>query len=407
MKHGLPWLISCTMLILLAACSQRERTNPLDPRHPETGGRPQYIHVSSQRQKVTVSWSESNISDMIYVYVERAVGDAAFEAAAKVPPDIKEYIDTDISYDLTYRYRISFSGADWQTAPSDTVTITPGPFNFWVTDYQAGTLSRLTYDTAHVLFATPFAFFPRDVAVDTLRLQVWAADWTGFLLRQGLNGKDPLWIDGFKGPSRLLHDGHSVWVVQNGLSELMTVSPEGQITDSLKGFNEIADLASDGQGGMWVADAGDSALVHVLPAGGVERHRLARSLVSMAAMPEAEGFWLGADNHLGRFNAQGVYEGIITLPGKPVALSALDAGRCWVLIQHVDGSAVAWLVNSGGEVLTEAGGFMQALDIEAVPHERGCVVVDYGNRRIVRLSIQGEVIGQRGGFMTPERIVLE
>jgi|GEM_PF-4795519 len=398
----------CVFLLLgLAACSQRERSNPLDPLHPDTAGRPQNLSVSSQRLEVVLKWFEANINDMNHVHVERARGAADFERVGTVAPGNRVFVDTDVQYSIHYQYRIQFAGTDWQTAFSDTVSITPGPYNFWVTDYQAGTLSRLTYDAAHIIFATPFAFFPRDVAVDTLRLQVWAADWTGRLLRQGLDGSTPFWIEGFNRPSRLFLQGEHLWLVQNGLTEILHLGLEGQLQDSLGGFSEISDLTSAEDAVLWVADRGDSTLTHVDGSGSFTNYTLAHAPQAIAASVSRSWIWIGTDSQLGQFSPETGYVALLDLPGRAVALSPCRDGRCWLLLQHNDLSGEAWLVNASGQVLVQTKGFIEPKDIVAVPDDGGCAVVDYGNGRIVRVSAQGEMMAQRSGFMTPERIVLE
>ena len=54
-------------------CSNRERLNPLDPRNPDTLGRPTGLRVTSNRHRVTLSWEFVEHANVLGISVWRRI----------------------------------------------------------------------------------------------------------------------------------------------------------------------------------------------------------------------------------------------------------------------------------------------------------------------------------------------
>ncbi len=152
MKH----LFVLSILIgILTSCSDRERLNPFDPHNPHTGGAPVGLTVYSQRDTVWLAWDPLNIDDLTGYTLYRRQSDTPLNSSFdltiydSVSADQSLYLDRFVSYDRHYYYAIQ-SHTKFDDSPlSDTVSIMPGPVNFWITDFNGHSVKKLTYDGAH------------------------------------------------------------------------------------------------------------------------------------------------------------------------------------------------------------------------------------------------------------------
>ena len=401
--------LAALLILLIVGCSNRERRNPLDAANPETGGLPQGLKVSALRHQVNVSWREPDVEDLLGVQIYHRSGedDDAYALLTTVDPGIMRYVDAGRAYEVPVSYRIAYLGEDWVSPLSEAMTILPGPHSFWVCDYYAGTLSRMSYDAGQVVFAMPFAFFPTDVAVDTLQARVWATDWTGLLLNAGLGGESPQWIEGFTGPTRLALDAvaQRLWVLHQSGSEVVTLDLDGAVLDRQGGFASLIDVAADGAGGCWTADRDDSTLIYLAPGGFVGRTPLTGRPQALATAER--GLWLALDRNVTWISSIGALTEVAALADSIVAISAVDTMHCWALTVAGDGQGMALKVAADGHIQTEIFGFYKPSDIVAVPSDGGCLVVDRGQQRLLRYDGQGQLKGLRTGLMSPDRAVLE
>ncbi len=396
-------------LVLSMACTHRNHDNPLDVHNGDTQGMPQGLRITSAQHDVRLKWREPDLEDLDHVLIYRRISDELeFKRIAEVAPGLQAYTDSNRQYDKYLTYQIGFEGAGWSSQLSDSVSIMPGPHRFWITDYMAGTITQLTYDATHISFALPFAFFPRDVAIDTLQDILWAADWTGYVLRYNLETEQASWFSGFIKPTRIVFDNISglTWVVVKENTKVIALNSSGEEQILLDQFTEITDIVTADDGGVWIADGGAYSLVRILADGSTETIVLEQAPLALSSMSEGRGLWIASAQLLQTFSLSGVYGTSYNLENIPRAISAIGDSLCWVAFTDTDHNGAAYLFNTSGNTV-EINDLLDPVDILAVPSDGGCVIVESWAGKVSRFNRWGTVIGSRGNFAQPERIILE
>ncbi|MFQ6673639.1 MAG: hypothetical protein ACE5GH_02495, partial [Fidelibacterota bacterium] len=169
-------IIRSILLVLLASqCSDRERLNPIDPRNPVTGGKPAGLTLSSDKRAVFARWDHIDNKSVTGYHLWRKREDQEeFVLVAALSGDSTNWSDSITHYDSSYAYEISATTTTWETPKSDPETIIPGPFNYWIADFFAGLLRRISYDGAHLLFED-YADSPVSIQMAQSQRSLWLA----------------------------------------------------------------------------------------------------------------------------------------------------------------------------------------------------------------------------------------
>jgi DNA-binding beta-propeller fold protein YncE len=214
----------------LAGCSNRERSNPLDPRNRATSGSPTGFTAVALSGQVLLSWNASPGPSM--QVFRRAEGEADFVPVSTVlPPRNTLFTDSNAPNDVTYQYRLHFIIDGIIVGPPATAEATPSRVVAWVVDAGRGSLIRLSADGREVASEEPGFGDPVHLAVDRARDLVWIADGDA---------------------GRVV-----IYVASLG------------IRVSVPGFRDPSVIAVDpGNGSAWISDFTDNVVRHVLSSGG-------------------------------------------------------------------------------------------------------------------------------------------
>jgi len=132
-------IISVLIGLNFITCSMRERSNPLDPKNPDTGGKPSDIKVVSLKNDITVSWDPIQSVDVEgYNIYRRKQGESSLQKIDFIPLGINSYKDTGFNYDQEVLYALSIIAPGYESPLSDSVSITPGPYEYWAADLYGG-----------------------------------------------------------------------------------------------------------------------------------------------------------------------------------------------------------------------------------------------------------------------------
>jgi len=396
-------------------CSQRERLNPLDPNNPETGGRPTGLWVVSEKHEVTLSWDPLSLEGVLgYNVYRRQEGEEAFRIVDFASAESSSFQDPDLPYDQRVAYRISAVASEYESPLSDSVSITPGPNNYWMVDYYSGVIARLTYDGLHTFFQTQQTLLPVAVAADSTTGTAWIVDAIGYLVRISDDGQPLLWIDGLTDPAHVALDplGGVVWVSDDSRTCIARYDTMGNLLGLTEGFGEISDISwVEQSGGCWVADVEGKDVVFVSSSGDreVEVEEVFEYPRAISYYPSGEWLWVADSLRLARVWNDGTTEEVVTLNQLVLSVSAdQTTGDCWVIIATGDEDENAVLkISANGEVLTRVEGFYFAQSLVANGFNGGCLVADTGNGRIVRVSQDGDVLGSLGDFYGPWDVAIE
>lgn len=146
------FLLLCIMLLVLN-CSDRDRSNPLDPTNPVTGGAPIGLFIKSNRDTITIQWNGMAVDDLESYRIYRGIGNNEPILFDEVGARSTDYKDTSVITDSVHQYTIQAVTTFSESEHSKVQTIIPGLINFWIADMSmySGKLTRVSYDGAHML----------------------------------------------------------------------------------------------------------------------------------------------------------------------------------------------------------------------------------------------------------------
>ncbi|UCH62257.1 MAG: fibronectin type III domain-containing protein [Fidelibacterota bacterium] len=167
-------MLTCLLAI---ACSDRERANPLDPHNPATNGAPTGFQAAANRDIATLTWDSMDVKGLEEYRIYRSVGGDSLRFRASVPDESTSFQDLNLMYDTTYTYAVQAITEWGESRLSPTDTLIPGPYNFWVADFNSG-VWRISYDGSHVL-GRDYEYFnsPKAIIYQSGENRIWVADY--------------------------------------------------------------------------------------------------------------------------------------------------------------------------------------------------------------------------------------
>ena len=417
------------LLVTLPGCGSRERSNPLDPLNPDTGGKLPGLALRAGQDRVALRWDPLDLQPEPQVRIERhASGDTAFALLAAVPLLQLSYLDSTAASGIEYVYRTRIVTGSGALGVASVDTAGPGPEVAWVADAGRDRVLALAPDDRSIRLENgPFAS-PRDVAYDRVDRLVWLADtfdsalvvlnragdlqaiyrvpalpsvlaadplrggcWVaddraGTVFRMDPNGSrsTPIVRD-FAGPIGFAVDpaDGGTWVVEADAGRLTRLGPDGSRILSAPGFDTPQGAAVDPGGagrppGVWVADFGSGQLARLTPDGREIFRLVGFEGVSDVAVDSADGsVWVtltpGSGSQSGRLgavarlDAAGIERWRVGGLANPVAVAENPRDQS-VWVADAGGGAV-WKIGPSGAPLQRLGnvGFPLGIDVDPGP----------------------------------------
>ncbi len=183
------------LVVLLApACTRRERSNPLDPANPVTGGRPEGFDAVAGYSNVSLRWTaRPDLSIDGFQVFRKAPTDSAFLPLGGLqPPPSQGFLDAGIPNGRDYRYRLHYViGGRLSANPAEDIA-TPGPLRPWVCDPGTAELVRLSADGRDIAARYRIGITPYAIAVSPTEGLLWVSDpISGSVMRL-----DPVFLQG-------------------------------------------------------------------------------------------------------------------------------------------------------------------------------------------------------------------
>lgn len=409
--------IFCLAGLLATACSNRERSNPLDPLNPSTHGMPTGFQAVADGRTATLTWDLiEEINDLTGYLIYRGVDGDPPAPYDTVSFAATHFVDSLLTYDVPYSYALQAITTTSESAITPPDTIIPGPFNFWIADYAGGNVWRISYDGGHVL-GRASQYSPSAIAYEPNEDQIWVADYfdravyvqdTEFEIQEiiDLNGRPidlafdvaagdvymlqtlpdailqrSIWggpvdsiatPDGLNTASKLIFNGvtRTLWLSITPSSKvgkvyrLRTISP-------VSGWSVLAELPAAGQvaadlltGGCWVAT--DSGVVRVSYTGDLITYRPDLQIVDISVNPvNGDCYYVGRTQD-GTQAEAGRIPGNPDLPPETIVI---DAGGAFEQIQVLPGAGQA-----------------------------GFLINDASSHQILRYNAAGQRVGRLGDF---------
>ncbi|MBL7073795.1 hypothetical protein ISS37_00965 [candidate division KSB1 bacterium] len=411
----LSWLILA--LLVFWGCSERERTNPLDPLNPETDGKPTGLRLVSDKRKVTVEWDDISVEGMLgYRIFRKCSGQTEFDTFSVVGK-ISQYADSTVFYDTIYTYWITALTEGYESPPSPFDSIRPGPFNYWVAD-SWGWITKITYDGSH-LFPLSIRFsYPVAIAAYRRDTTLWVADYFAQqVIKIDKNGKEMISVELTGWPLDLSVDQSSedCWVaLKGGGTPVVRLDRDGGLTKyPLSGLpcSDYLTITVDSQSGWaWLADEGEGRVIRISPSPSTDPDTISvDSPISIAVYSDDGICWVGTRTGLFRIN--GGVEGPI-LSGLIMDVAVNDStGDCWA-IRYQPGSDPygVWQVYPAGEdsiKVLDYPYWSASLAVNPSVFHQGILLADAYWGRVIRFDGNGREIGSLTGFDRPVDVDVE
>lgn len=408
-------LLILAAALSLAGCSQRERTNPLDPSNPATGGRPSGFNAIAGFASVRLRWDAvTGLGVDGFQLYRLAPGDSLWrELGGPLPPEASQFLDSGLANGQRIGYRLDFRvGGSPAGRPAEDVA-TPGPLRPWVADPGAAAIVRLSPDGRDIAQRElRFGSIGR-IAVDPVDGHLWASASSAGLVWlldpyslaansiPGLSSPDALAIGPFD---------QTVWVCDRGggvshfRRDGSSASP-GRLAP-LDDPVAIAVCAADAS--VWVVERGGDRVRHYsatgVPLGAAFLDSPSRVAVdSLTRVAYVTSYERG---RLWRISESGQVIDSTQVASGPIGI-AIDRprGRVWV----ADDRGARVLALGLADLATEltVTGIGAPYDL-AVERRTGEVwVVSRSSGAVVRIAPDGTVLEMARGFADPVEIRLD
>lgn len=401
------------VLLAIAGCAERPRSNPFDPGNPSTGGRPAGFVAVAETDRVILRWEPSAVGGAVaYQLYRRVSPQGEFEPLGPILPSAQtRYDDLAVSTGRHYDYRLFFvlSGSPTGLPAEDWAE--PGPRRVWFSDLQAGALARLSAD-AHRVAASWTGFYgPTQVAFDGRNRRVWVSDtYDGTVISIDADGASRIRITGLTEPVAIAIDSlrDRMWVCDQARDAVFQYRLDGfaRAPFQLAVDTPIGVAHDPVDGSIWVCERGGNRLRHFsgsgTPFGAVDLLAPSRVAVDSVTQDAWVTSFEGAAVY--RVSPQGVVSDTIPMSG-PIGI-AIDArsGRIWVA-DAAAGAVVA--LRRSGVVEFRVTGLPRVRELTVELSTGECFATVPGGRSVSRISPAGIPIGGVGNQIEPYGIAIE
>ncbi len=401
--------------LLAAACSNRERTNPLDPNNPVTNGAPTGFQAAANRNIVTLTWDRVEVQGLTGYHIYRCIGGdslAFYEPVSS--PERTFFQDANLNYDSTYVYAVQAITEWGESRRSPPDTLIPGRYNFWIADFSGSSVRRISYDGAHVLgreyFNSPVA-----VAYHPGEGKVWVADYYDravYYMNVDFTGIKRIALTGR--PIDLVPDTDAggVFIMQIAPDAIYHASPAGTTLTTNKipvKLDLDASFTLDVQSSfLWLSTPtgfSDGIVYRLGPPAPGGRWELVASIPypnQVAADPVAGGCWIATDSGVVRIDPAGYRTTYLPqLKVRNISLNPANGDCYYVGRSHQDWQwETGRLYGQPDPQIILGADYSDLTGIQVLPGEgqAGFLIGQRVTGRILRFTRDGDLMGRLEGF---------
>lgn len=397
------------LVLLTTGCANRDRSNPLDPKNPTTGGSPTVSNLFSIQDTTFIEWFPLTLADVTGYNVYRKTGDQSnFSLFASLPLEQSAVKDTTVEFGVNYAYEVSAVGQGFESARSVPIEIEPGPTYTWVADNLNRRLLKLTHDSRHVIESVGGFFEILDIEPNPNTGEVWVLDIlnsiAGDAVKVSADGQNVGPVVNFISPADMSLDANSgsVWVADSRDKVVAKVDSSGNRLFSIREFaNPIFLSVDERTGACWVADNELNRVTRISSDGTqIFSPNIEFNGIRALVVNSTDGsIWIAEQNRVLKLNQNGEQEFELSTQFNLAYRAAVNenTGEIWVI--DLSASTVSKF-SASGEKVFEVGGFFFPRDLDVNLFDNACLVADTENNRVVRLSSQGQIIStfERLGF---------
>lgn len=168
-------------ILVALACSDRPRSNPFDPRNPDSQQRTAGFNALAGNGEVVLLWNPLNYIDVEGVFVERTVhgtSDTTVLNDSILPLGRLSFRDTGVENGITYSYRLRLALIGSEESPvTESDLATPGNLFPWISNFNRTAVTRLTPDFRDERYDMEIGFyFVADIQVRPDNSEIWVLD---------------------------------------------------------------------------------------------------------------------------------------------------------------------------------------------------------------------------------------
>jgi hypothetical protein len=404
------YILRITLLILLVAgCTGRERLNPLDPKNPRTGGRLNGLTISSEFDTVYLSWQPISVDDLNGYHVYRQTdGMGNFERTRSVSEDTMGIVDTGLEYGREYSYFVTAYSPSFESTPSETLGISPGPAHYWITDVDDRRIYAVSHDGKHLHDIISVDGFPWNVIVTPDRA-VWYGDRLYGRIIQIFGDQRFRYSPqtGWWDPVDMSYDNERkiMWIADKRGTVVKIVTPEPAVIEEIQldGLSEPTSVSANSwQGTCWIADPDARTVFEI----SYFDNQVIHSVVNMirpthvAVNGKDNVCWVADSARIVKIQAAGV---LLEIRNNFQNLYLVDVDERTDDVWAADydaSNAEARIIrfDENGNKLLEISGFSYPESIAVNPVDHSCVVTDVVTGTLTRISKRGEILSELSGF---------
>lgn len=395
------------IVCLFLYCTDRGRLNPIDPQNPDTAGRPQGLSIYSEQDRAVLQWRQFKLKNIKgYRIYRRQDSYSAFIPINLAPPDSNQYTDCGLAYNKKYDYFVTVLAEDFETSGSDTVSIIPGPTIIWATDVTNRRILKISHDGAHEIKQIPVDGYPWVLVFDNEENVLW---YTDIFLNRVYNVKSETFniiLDiSYGEPIDMVIDksNNRVWIADETQGKIFVFNRQGDKIGEKGGFQSpvcIDCFSNDGS--CWVADSRAFTVTKI--SNNLETTVQIKDLIypSSVSVNQLKGdCWVADSSRILKYDMRGKLRLSIKSELNYPKHLAVDSelNTCWVLdFSHFDYQSRLLCFNNSGEKLLELSGFTRPENLIVNLYDHSCIVADSGTGRILKISLNGAVIGRVTGY---------
>ena len=309
-------------------------------------------------------------------------------------------------YNKKYEYFITVLGGDFETSASDTVSIVPGPVIIWATDVYNRRILKISNDGSHEITQIPVDGYPWALAYDSENSTLWYTDV--FLNRvyrmQSQDFEVPL-NETYGAPIDMVLDKNNdqVWIVDETQGKISVFNRQGVKLGGRSGFENPISIDCDlNDGSCWVADSKARTVTKI--SASLEMTLQIKDLInptSVSVNQTTQDCWVADSTRILKFDLKGGSRLTLESQGDFLRYLAVDSetGNCWVLdFSFFADQSRLICFNNNGEKLFELSGFTYPENLKIDTYDNSCIVTDSGAGRILKIGLDGSIIGQVSGY---------
>ncbi|MBN2357197.1 hypothetical protein JXO59_13865 [candidate division KSB1 bacterium] len=398
-------------------CSERDRSNPLDPRNPETHGRPTGLAAFSMEKRVQLRWDPINFKDLEAIHIYRRAGeDSTYDHIADTLGTT--YTDQSVEYGLRYEYYITAQAGGYETGPSNVAHSTPGPTYTWVSDYQAGSVICLTHDLEAEVTRYGLLYYPQTLGVSPAERAVWVSvRYEEQVFKINQSGQMIAAVPNMDNVTDLAVNTNTrdVWIAQDDPGRLTRVDSYGAIRAStVTEGTPVALVVPNASTLCWMVDGEDRLLKAYNTAG--QRFFVAetplQNPMDIVYASHSRTLWVADSSSIVQFDLSGARTGLVVGSFYYVSMLAYDnTHRCLWAVDLEQWGVPAKLIklDENGTRLFTLEVFSYPVALAANEYDGSCLVGDsgYDHYGLFRVASDGTAVDQIGQFYLPISIAIE